>query len=577
MSVWIIETTVTVSIVVAIGLAVSAMLRRQPAALRHWVLAIAIACAWAMPAARIVMPSWIGVPVWRAVGDARSRPSAPRERLGPPIASSTVTAAASVSSATKLRLPASKTTDVAGRRGSVLWAVWTVGSLISVCTLLIGLMRLQSLVSRSHHVDAGPWHDVTERTRAAFGLSSQIRLLQSDHPSLLIAWGWRRPTVLLPAAAPTWSADRIEVVMAHELAHIARRDWPWQMLVAALRAIYWFNPLVWILVSRLRVESEQACDDVVLESGVDSSAYASHLLVLARTLRHSRGEWALPAAAIARASHLEGRIRAMLNSELNRRPISWRARVATASVLVALALGVAGVRGQSVYYKLSGTVVDPTGRILPNATLVLTNGGTGAKYEVRSNASGRFEFVGLPQGTYTLKASLAGFATLTWSDINVATDIDQTLQLRVGSIQETITVRGTVGASSPLDAAALQRRADARRRGSERVQQALAQCAAGGAASSVGGNLLPPMKLEDVKPIYPDALKASGISGIVTLEAVIGTDGLVRDVQAVSGPHPDLEAAAGTAVREWEFSPTLLNCQAIDVTMRVTVNFAAEE
>jgi TonB family protein len=109
------------------------------------------------------------------------------------------------------------------------------------------------------------------------------------------------------------------------------------------------------------------------------------------------------------------------------------------------------------------------------------------------------------------------------------------------------------------------------------VQQALAQCAAGGAASSVGGNILPPMKLVDVKPIYPDALKASGISGIVTLEAVIGTDGLVRDVQAISGPHPDLEAAAATAVREWEFSPTLLNCQAIDVAMRVTVNFAAEQ
>ena len=470
---------------------------------------------------------------------------------------------------------ACQTPDAPGRRGTVLGAVWIVGSLISLFTLLIGLVRLRSLVWTAHRVETGPWYDVTERTRAAYGLSSQIRVLQSNHPSLLIAWGWRRPTVLLPAPAPTWSRDRIEIVVAHELAHIARRDWPWQLVAAALRALYWFNPLLWILASRLRVESEQACDDAVLESGVDGSAYATHLLALARTLRHSGGELALPAAAIARASHLEGRVRAMLNSEVNRRPISWKTRVASASVLVAMTLGVAGVRGQSAYYKLSGTVVDPTGRILPDATLVLTNSGSGAKYEVRSNASGRFEFVGLPQGTYTLKASVLGFATFTWSDIHLATDIDQMLQLRVGSIQETITVTGK--ASPPLDAAALQRREDSRRRGSERVQQALAQCASGGAASSVGGNLLPPMKLVDVKPIYPDALKGSGVSGIVTLDAVIGTDGLVRDVQAVSAPNPDLEAAAGTAVREWEFSPTLLNCQPIDVTMRVTANFSAQQ
>jgi TonB family protein len=184
--------------------------------------------------------------------------------------------------------------------------------------------------------------------------------------------------------------------------------------------------------------------------------------------------------------------------------------------------------------------------------------------------------VGLPQGAYTLKASLPGFATLTSPDIQVTGDVEQNLQLRVASLQETVTVWSGGVPATQVDAATMQRREESRRRSAERVQKALAQCAAGGAAVSVGGNILAPTKVVDVRPIYPEQLRASGVSGIVTMEVVIGTDGLVRDVQNVNGPHPDLEVAATNAVREWEFSPTLLNCEAIEVNMRVTVNFTAQ-
>jgi protein TonB len=57
------------------------------------------------------------------------------------------------------------------------------------------------------------------------------------------------------------------------------------------------------------------------------------------------------------------------------------------------------------------------------------------------------------------------------------------------------------------------------------------------------------------------------------MEAVIGTDGAVQEVRTVKGPHPDLEAAAVEAVRQWQFTTTLLNCDPIEVTMHVTVNF----
>ena len=66
------------------------------------------------------------------------------------------------------------------------------------------------------------------------------------------------------------------------------------------------------------------------------------------------------------------------------------------------------------------------------------------------------------------------------------------------------------------------------------------------------------------------------IDGVVTMDALIGTDGMVKDVRALDSPHPDLESAAVEAVRQWQFSPTLLNCVPIDVRMHVTTRFAIQ-
>ena len=76
-----------------------------------------------------------------------------------------------------------------------------------------------------------------------------------------------------------------------------------------------------------------------------------------------------------------------------------------------------------------------------------------------------------------------------------------------------------------------------------------------------------------MRPIYPASLKAAGVAGTVTMDAVIGTDGLVRELRNIRGPDPELEAAAADAVRQWRFSTTLLNCEPVEVEMHVTTNF----
>ena len=300
-----------------------------------------------------------------------------------------------------------------------------------------------------------------------------MRLLQSTHPALLVTWGIRSPKILLPAAANAWPDERIRVVLAHELAHVRRNDWLSQLSAELLRALYWFNPLVWLASRRLREESERACDDAVLETGVDAPAYATHLLEVAKGFSAYRRAWS-PAPAIASPSHLERRVRAMLNARLNRRPLTRLARVAIVIAVVGITLPIAAL-AQASFSTFSGSVLDPMNGLLPKTTLVLTNTRTQAKYEVRSDASGRFEFVGLPPSDYVLEAKLPGFATLRGTVSVTGQDVFQEIRLNVGELEETITV--TDGPPRP-------RRPNRRRRRSVRCPSAAMRWPAASADAS---------------------------------------------------------------------------------------------
>ena len=371
--------------------------------------------------------------------------------------------------------------------------------------------------------------------------------------------------VLLPAGAADWSDDRLRIVLLHEIAHIVRHDWATQVFAEIVRSIYWFNPLVWIAGRRLRQESERAADDAVLNRGIDGAAYASELLTLARLFAPYGRVWA-PAPGIARASSLERRVTAMLSPTMNRRPPSRASRLATAVALMAASVAIASAQG--AFSSLSGTVYDPLNGLLPNAKMTLTNEQSGAKYEIRSDATGRFQFVGLPPGRYALEAVVLGFKTLRGTlDISGQT-VQRDVRLEVGSLQETVSVR----LSDPSKPASPLFRG---RQPIVRTGIDAGGCAAT-APGGIGGNLRPPTKLVHEVPTYPAGLGAMKQAGDVVLDARIEADGTIREVRTVSSTHPDFESAAAEAVRQWEFSETLLNCVPVEVQMRVTVRFIAE-
>ena len=96
-------------------------------------------------------------------------------------------------------------------------------------------------------------------------------------------------------------------------------------------------------------------------------------------------------------------------------------------------------------------------------------------------------------------------------------------------------------------------------------------------ADASGGRVRPPRKIKDVKPIYPDSARDAGVGGQVKLRATIAVDGTVRDVQVVKSISPEIDNAAMEAVRQWLFDGTLLNCQPVEVTMNVSLDFATSQ
>ena len=205
---------------------------------------------------------------------------------------------------------------------------------------------------------------------------------------------------------------------------------------------------------------------------------------------------------------------------------------------------------------------DSTNRVIPKVTVTLINPENQSKYSIQSDSTGRFQFVGLPPGNYLFEASGVGFATLKGKVTVAGRDIQKDLSLEVGSLEETITIR----ASASEAANSKPRRVESPRAREPRVPP---QCD----GTAVGGNIKAPMKLVDVRPDYPENLRASGVGGVVTLAALIGTDGTIRDVDVVNAPYADLGVAATDAVRQWEFTQTLLNCEPIEVKMKVTASF----
>ena len=360
--------TFKVSAVLLLALIGALLLRRSSAAARHWVLAVGVVSAVALPALHVLPTPPVArmAPVGPLLLDALPpgpyvRFTEPAEPVDADGVGSVVALPPGGSRPGRSRPAAAAVVsgDVVGRLAVTIWLLGAFGGL---GVLLVGLARLRWLRASSSRVTDGRWHRLCADLSRSCGLNRGVDLLLGPRPGLVATWGWRRPAVMLPASASGWSAERMRVVLLHELAHARRGDWLLQLAAEGLRCVWWFNPLAWMVRARLRRESEHAADDLVLTRGVPAATCATHLVELAREVREHRRTW-LPAPAMARSSNLERRVSAMLNPRTNRRPMTGFARFGSLGVLVPVSIVVAALQigpvSASRSAESTGSAVDP--------------------------------------------------------------------------------------------------------------------------------------------------------------------------------------------------------------------------
>ena len=339
--------TLKVSAILLLALIGTLLLRRSSASARHWVLAVGVVSAVAVPALHVLPTPPVArmAPVGPLLFDALQL--GPYVQFTEPVDADVVGSVVALQPAgprpsrSRPSAAAVASDDVVGR---LAVTIWLVGAFAGLGVLLVGLARLRWFRASSSRVTDGRWHRLCADLSRSCGLNRGVDLLLGPRPGLVATWGWRRPVVMLPASASEWSAERMRVVLLHELAHVRRGDWILQMAAEALRCVWWFNPLAWMVRARLRRESEHAADDLVLAQGVPAATCATHLVELAREVRKHRRTW-LPAPAMARRSNLEWRLSTMLNPRTNRRPLTRFARFGSLGVLVPASIVVAGLHG----------------------------------------------------------------------------------------------------------------------------------------------------------------------------------------------------------------------------------------
>jgi bla regulator protein blaR1 len=140
------------------------------------------------------------------------------------------------------------------------YAIVAVGLLARLLASLVAVARLRS---SSMPVDSEEWLLALVRCRRRLGTHRAVGLAWSARVGVPLVLGWLKPTIVLPASlAATGPRDLADAVLFHELAHVRRGDYPWNVLLRFVQALYWPHPLIWVLGRAIAEMRERACDDL---------------------------------------------------------------------------------------------------------------------------------------------------------------------------------------------------------------------------------------------------------------------------------------------------------------------------
>jgi beta-lactamase regulating signal transducer with metallopeptidase domain len=225
---------------------------------------------------------------------------------------------------------------LAGHTEQVLpWvdALWMLGVLLLAIRTIGGWRQLEQLRRRARGIVPAHVEQSFLRICERVNVGRRVILRVSDQVISPMAMGVWRATVILPASALlSLTQEELEAVLAHELGHIRRWDYAWNLLQTALETVLFFHPAVWWLSRKVRDRREVCCDEIAVQSCSDPIVYAQTLLRL-----EEQKIQILRLAVAQRGSNgsLLGRVKKVLGEdEPMENGITGGVRVAVASVVV---------------------------------------------------------------------------------------------------------------------------------------------------------------------------------------------------------------------------------------------------
>ncbi len=173
-----------------------------------------------------------------------------------------------------------KITDNISENSQYIVLAWMLGFVLFLLHLVFGLFQLhrlkQQLVPLSNY-----WQDRLEDLAEKINYSGKILLCESSNIQSPITFGLLKPVILFPVGmVNNLSIQEVEAIIAHELAHIVRKDYLINFVQTLLEGIYYFNPGVWIISSIIRNQREHCCDDMAIELTGNSVQYLKALVAI---------------------------------------------------------------------------------------------------------------------------------------------------------------------------------------------------------------------------------------------------------------------------------------------------------
>jgi beta-lactamase regulating signal transducer with metallopeptidase domain len=219
----------------------------------------------------------------------------------------------------------SKQSAVAGDSPSDRWwpSGWVTVQTIYVAGCMIALLRFVAAIRATVRLRRSSlsatdtvWIRALQACCQRCGVKRPIELRTSEQIHVPVLLGWRRPAIVLPADLATApECVTAQAILTHELAHVVRGDFAWQILLRSVRVVLWFHPLMWLAQRRIGFICERACDAFTIHCLGNHDDYVATLLDMASRLTQ-RGSLALGLAAV-RSTHLGERLAAMRDGGAN--------------------------------------------------------------------------------------------------------------------------------------------------------------------------------------------------------------------------------------------------------------------